>query len=190
MPKRLILPGFMGSGPGHWQYHWLDADPDAILVSQDDWDNPDLCSWLSRLENALLRHPGATLVAHSLGAVLATHLAGRPSAALVGAALLVAPADVGIARALHPDCIKGRPATERALGFPALVVASRNDPYLTFGEAQRLATVWGARLVDLGPAGHINIASGHGAWPFGYHLAARLEGREVAGLMPALRRAS
>ena len=34
---------------------------------------------------------------------------------------------------------------------------------------------WGARLVDAGHAGHINVASGHGPWPAALQLIADLE---------------
>lgn len=35
------LPGWHGSGAGHWQRLWLEREPDAVVVEQDDWTNPD-----------------------------------------------------------------------------------------------------------------------------------------------------
>jgi predicted alpha/beta hydrolase family esterase len=59
---------------------------------------------------------------------------------------------------------------ERRLPFPSIVVASADDPYGAPAHARRCARVWGSRLVEIGAAGHINSASGHGAWPEGLEL--------------------
>jgi hypothetical protein len=53
------------------------------------------------------------------------------------------------------------------LPFPSLVVASTDDPYVSVARAEAFAAAWDSRLVTIGPAGHINGASGHGAWPEG-----------------------
>jgi predicted alpha/beta hydrolase family esterase len=58
-----------------------------------------------------------------------------------------------------------------ALPFPSIVVASRTDPYMHFSAASHFAGIWGSALVDLGDAGHINVASGFGRWPEAYALA-------------------
>ncbi|MDH6265701.1 putative alpha/beta hydrolase family esterase [Rhizobium sp. SG_E_25_P2] len=181
MSTRLIIPGLNGSGPGHWQDHWLGEDPDAVLVKQDDWSRPDLGEWLIRLEIALRDHPGATLVAHSFGALVAANLAGRPSAALVGAALLVAPCDPDRVRRLHPGAVGAAALPCAPASFPTTVVGSRNDPYMPLDDARSLADGLNGDFVDLGHAGHININSGHGSWPAGYRLAQRLEdgGRRI-----------
>jgi uncharacterized protein len=36
--------------------------------------------------------------------------------------------------------------------------------------AEYFAECWGARLVNIGPAGHINAASGHGEWVEGMEI--------------------
>ena len=36
-----------------------------------------------------------------------------------------------------------------------------------FGRATHLARAWGVDLIDLGDAGHINVASGFGPWARG-----------------------
>jgi uncharacterized protein len=51
--------------------------------------------------------------------------------------------------------------------FPALVIASRDDPYATFADSEELARALGAELINAGFSGHINIESGHGPWPEG-----------------------
>jgi predicted alpha/beta hydrolase family esterase len=55
-------------------------------------------------------------------------------------------------------------------GFPSVVVASSNDPYVTLSRAREYAQAWGSRLVDIGDAGHINGESGLGDWPEGWAL--------------------
>ncbi len=115
------------------------------------------------------RNPGPLLIAaHSFGALAAVQAAEDYSDRIVGA-LLVAPADpdkFGISEALPA----GR------LSFPATIVASSNDPWLRIDRAVRLATRWGANLVDLGDAGHINTESGFGPWPLGLALLQQLSG--------------
>lgn len=170
MAGTLIVPGFKGSGPGHWQHHWLAEDPDAILVRQDDWFAPCLESWLARLLDYIHRNPGATVVAHSLGVPLLVHAAHRHPRLPVARALLVAPADVDLRVSVH-DCFRSFvPVPRGPLPFPATVVASRNDPYIGFGRAADFALAWGAGFKDLGVSGHINIESGHGHWPQARHF--------------------
>ena len=177
MGTTLIIPGFGGSDEGHWQRVWLTDHARAKLVEQRSWSRPVLAEWLFALETELARNPGALLVAHSLGAVLVAHLAGRPAARHVSGALLVAPCELDTVEGYHPGAIDFGDIPERALPFPSTVVASRNDPYMTFERAQHLAAAWGADLTDLGAAGHINIASGFGRWQRGYELAAALSER-------------
>ncbi|MCA3443995.1 MAG: alpha/beta hydrolase [Rhodobacter sp.] len=81
-------------------------------------------------------------------------------------ALLVAPAEPARSHRLAPFS----PVPTVPLGVPACVVASRNDPWMSFGHAAALARCWQARLVDLGFAGHVNVASGYGPWPGGLRL--------------------
>jgi uncharacterized protein len=63
------------------------------------------------------------------------------------------------------------------LPFPTTVVTSTNDPYVTPARAREFAAAWGARLVEIGPAGHINSSSGLGAWPAGLELLSELARR-------------
>lgn len=177
MPKTLIIPGFQGSGEGHWQRHWLSDDPDALLVEQDSWDEPELEAWLSRLADAVSRYPGSTLVAHSLGVPLVVHLAHRHPQLEIDRALLVAPADVDL-RVMAHECFRSFVSLPLdRLPFAATVCASRNDPYISFNRAAGFAVDWGARLIDMGHAGHINVESGHGRWA------------DAAGLLPPSRQA-
>jgi len=170
----LIVPGLNGSGDGHWQRHWLADHDTAVLVEQADWSNPQAGRWLHRLEKAVIANPGAILVAHSLGSILAARLAGSSVAPLVGGALLVAPADIERTSALHARSYEFGTLPTEPLPFPALVVASRDDIYMSLDKAQALAASWQCPLVDIGHAGHVNVASGFGRWTAGYALAAQV----------------
>ncbi len=176
MAKTLIIPGLFGSGAGHWQRHWLDDQQQATLVEQDDWDHPVLARWRDALERAIVRHGVVDLVAHSLGCILVASLARRPLARQIRSALLVAPCDLDVTERLHPGAIEFGAMPEQALPFPSLIVGSLNDPYMSFDRLRHVSTRWGSRLVDLGHAGHINVASGFGRWQRGYDLLTVLNG--------------
>jgi predicted alpha/beta hydrolase family esterase len=53
------------------------------------------------------------------------------------------------------------------LPFPAVLVASRDDPAADYADLEALAVAWGVTLADAGAAGGIDAASGHGPWPEG-----------------------
>jgi uncharacterized protein len=177
MLKTLIVPGLDGSGPKHWQREWAMSDETAEIVEQEDWARPDLTGWLHTLEARIMEAPGAVLVAHSLGCALVAHLAGRPAAAHVAGALLVAPAQTLRLAEARPDLADFRLMELKRLPFPSILAASRNDPYLTWPEAEAHAAGWGSALVDLGQAGHVNTQSGYGPWADGPVLADGLRGR-------------
>lgn len=184
----LLFPGLHGSGPGHWQRRWADEVPDAVLVEQDDWERPDLERWLARAVAAVEAEPGAFIVGHSLGAVLAVHLAARRPDLPIAGLLLVAPADADRRAAVNPLVASFAPLPVVPLGFPAIVVASRDDSWMTIERARVLADMWEAGFVDVGKAGHINADSGLGSWPEGLALLDRL--RRMDGGLTAWRRAA
>lgn len=173
-PTVLVLPGWNGSGAGHWQSIWQQQRPELVRVEQESWSRPALGDWASNLERAV-RAAGSPvlLVAHSLACVLVAHWARAGSTERVASALLVAPADVD---ALEQEPLRSfSPVPRERLPFPAWLVGSRNDPYASFERATQLAKDWGAELLDAGRAGHLNTDSGHGAWPRGAALLAALE---------------
>src|SRR6266545_2208260 len=150
----LILPGLGGSGVGHWQSWWLKHDRSARFVHQDNWEAPDFEGWLARLSEEVERAPGALLVAHSLACSLVAHLAARRPDLRVGGALLVAPADVDDLTRV-PLSVEGfGPMPLDDLGFPAIVVGSSNDPFVSIGRAMMFAFSWGAHFVHLRDSGH------------------------------------
>lgn len=170
----LILPGWQNSGPDHWQSHW-EREHGYVRVPQHDWERPLRGDWLMQLEEAVLRcDEPALLVAHSLGCIqVAAWAAHSQNTHRVKAALLVAPGDVEREemRALLPGW---SPIERQRLPFKSILVASRDDPHCTFEKAQSLARDWGAELVDIGNAGHINADSGLADWPQGHALLQRL----------------
>jgi uncharacterized protein len=167
----LIVPGWNGSGPGHWQTIWERKNRYERL-SQRDWQNPELEEWTASLGAAISARAGdVVLVAHSVGCLTVDHWAALypRSASQVTGALLVAPPDVG-SRPGCPQPMRRFAARDSALLFPSVVVASQNDPNGKLRFAEETARGWGSRLVNAGHAGHINVASGHGPWPEGERL--------------------
>lgn len=163
----LIVPGLHDSGETHWQT-WLQRHyRSAVRVQQHDWSVPDVDRWANRIEATLARGPRGpwVAVAHSFGCLALVHALSRGVPDIV-AAVLVAPADpikFGAADAL--PC--------QPLPVASTLVASRTDPWMTFETAAAWSRIWGSQLVDLGDAGHVNVASGHGPWPLGKQLVER-----------------
>ncbi len=116
----------------------------AKTIVQDDWTCPRLTVWQDRLDEALEASDGVWIVAHSLGCILAANLADRPTVRKVRGALLVAPCDLEKVEELHPCIVNFGEKPTRALPFPSMIVASRNDPYMSFETARRCANLWAA----------------------------------------------
>jgi uncharacterized protein len=166
MARTLLIPGIDASPAPHWQHWWQERDPMALTVDQDDWADPTPEAWEAEVAGAVLQHPGAILVAHSLGCLVVARLLAKWPQLDIAGALLVAPADPARSRRLSRFA-----AVPRAeFPVPVTLVASRTDPWMSFEAAEGLARNWGASLVDLGDAGHINVASGFGPWPEGLAL--------------------
>lgn len=159
----LTLPGLYGSGPGHWQSRWEALHPWFERVEQDDWNTTHLETWAARLDQALRKSDQPVLVAaHSFGCLTTVHAVANGAPHIAGA-LMVAPADpekFGVAEVLRG----------RALPFPALVLGSTTDPWMTHERAEYWAGQWGAQYRCLGAVGHINAETGLGDWPEGLAL--------------------
>ena len=94
MPRRpsrsvptVLVPGWHGSGPGHWQA-WLadqltEAGREVRHPAFADVEHPVLDEWLAALRASLAGLPedGFDVVAHSLGAVLWLHHVADPQGA-------------------------------------------------------------------------------------------------------------
>ena len=180
----LILPGWQDSGPAHWQSRWEALHGDA-RVRQHDWMHPLRGDWMMRLEETVAAlqdeaaargapAPEVALAAHSLGCHLVAAWAAHSSRrAAVRAALLVAPPDLERADT-PPQLHSFVPPVRDRLPFPALLVASADDPFCDLAQARAMAAGWGARLLAAGPRGHLNADSGLGDWPEGRGLLAGL----------------
>ena len=163
----LILPGWLNSGPDHWQSRW-ERIYGYQRVEQHDWQRPLRGDWIARLEDVLLScNAPAVLVAHSLGCpTVAAWAAHSKNTHLVKAALLVAPPDT--AREDIAQTLPGWVVPLQKLPFHSAVFASHNDPFCSIDQAQRFAAGWGATCVDIGTHGHINADSGLNDWPEGH----------------------
>jgi predicted alpha/beta hydrolase family esterase len=167
----VIIPGINGSGQAHWQSVWQDAwGLSATRIAPASWDEPDLDDWCLALDRATDRRDPehVVLVAHSLGCLTAAYWLRerRPS---VRGAFLVAPPDVTGPE--FPAEAASFAAPEAApIQAPGLLLTSDDDPYCTPQAARRLAAGWAVGHIRIGEAGHVNAASGHGAWPAGRML--------------------
>jgi predicted alpha/beta hydrolase family esterase len=175
--RTLILHGWQGSGPEHWQT-WLagrleDAGAHVQYPRLPDCDVPCPDRWgaaLHRELRALSRGEGERVViAHSLGCVLWLREAAevRP-AQRVDRVVLVAPPCPGAA---VPELARFYPtgadkAAIDAASKSTRLVCSDDDAYCP---GRGAAEHWGAPLelsVDLLPgAGHLNVEAGYGPWP-------------------------
>lgn len=173
MSITLIVPGLHSSGPAHWQTWFEQHIPGSVRVIQRDWKAADLPEWASRVRREISRNPGRIFIAaHSFGALAAVQAAFDHSDR-IGGAMLVAPADP--AKFGVEDHLPAAP-----LPFRTVVVASANDPWMRLERAGHFADLWGADLVNLGDAGHINAESGFGPWPEGLAILERLRRARAA----------
>lgn len=169
----LIIHGYDGSGPGHWQ-RWLagELQQRGVPVSMPDLpdaQHPSRDRWVAELRGAIdTAAAPVTAVCHSLGCWALDHLIAERGCDGLHAALLVAPPSPfllfdPVESFLPPprDCDAWRPLADRAL-----VVGSDDDEFTSHSEFVEISNRLGLPFHFLPGAGHINIASGHGPWPF------------------------
>lgn len=164
----LIVPGWSGSGPDHWQSRWEAKLPTARRVEQEDWYKPTRDGWANRIVAAVraATRP-VVIVAHSAGCSAVAHAAEHLKPHEVTGAFLVAPASERAKRAIPGMADDFASIPRRPLPFRSVLIASATDPYCTQDEARALAEAWGSEFVDAGDSGHLNTESGHGPWPDG-----------------------
>lgn len=177
----LILHGFQGSGPDHWQT-WLAAElrrssatvryPDLPVCDQpcpDRW-GATLHRELAALTEGADAADERVVICHSLGCVLWLREAHRVVPAhRVDRVALVAPPCPGSA---VPELAGFYPSGAEACDVAAVaargtrLVCSDNDPFCPGPGAREH---WGAPLAleaDVIPgAGHLNCEAGFGPWP-------------------------
>lgn len=164
----IIVPGHGNSGPEHWQTRWEQKLSTARRVPQADWQRPIKQDWVKSIIDTVetARKP-AILVAHSLGVLAAVAaLPDLPAGKVLGAFLVAPPGKPHIISCDDIDHAFAR-ISHAPLAIPSLLVASRNDPYCPWLDAEELAFAWGSAFIDAGESGHINSDSGHGPWPEG-----------------------
>ena len=179
----LFVPGLREHVADHWQTLLAAEIPGSVTVEPLTEDRLSRAARVRALDEALSQIDGdVILAAHSAGALMAVNWAMAPTREIRGA-LLVTPADVE--NPLPPgyplfDELKANgwiPIPRQPLPFPAIVVASQNDPLAQFEKVAGLAHAWGADLHDAGEVGHLNPAAGFGRWDGALPLLERLAAR-------------
>ena len=123
----LIVPGWSGSGPDHWQSRWETRLKTARRVEQADWYKPSRHVWADEIVKAVrsATRP-VVLVGHSAGCSAIAFAAEHLHPGEVAGAFLVAP------------------ASEKAKGAVALVI----EPFAALTAANRATLeAEGERLV-------------------------------------------
>jgi predicted alpha/beta hydrolase family esterase len=170
----LILHGYEGSGPDHWQTWLAGRLRDAgETVSYPDLPSPfapTLPAWRSALEAELRALPGApNVIAHSLACLLWLHHCAQPvpEGGKAARVLLVAPPSLAGAprpiRQFFP--VPLRRERVAAAADDTRIVCSPDDPYCPEHAAAVYAEPLGLAVDELGGCGHINPESGFGPWP-------------------------
>lgn len=163
----LFVPGYGGSGPGHWQTRWEERLSTGRRVNMTDWDDERPQQWIDAIATAVNEaEKPVVLVAHSLGVLASVAAIPKFRKSTVGA-FLVAPPDLGGEHELPGGLRDFGDVGLGPLPFPSILVASRNDPYCDFAIAEELGGAWGSLFTDAGEAGHINADAGFGPWPEG-----------------------
>ena len=179
----LFVPGLRDHVGDHWQTLLAAEIPGSVTVEPLTEDRLSREARVKALDDALSSIDGDVVIAaHSAGALMVVNWALAPTRRIRGA-LLATPAD--LENPLPPgypayDDLKANgwlPIPRTPLPFPAIVVASRNDPLAQFEKLTGLARAWGAELVDAGDVGHLNPASGFGRWDGALPLLGRLAAR-------------
>jgi predicted alpha/beta hydrolase family esterase len=170
----VVIPGWNGSGDGHWQT-WLEAQLAAAgrqsrRPAFADLDRPDLGDWLTSLRETVADLPpeGYDVVAHSLGAVLWLHHAAAPGKSPRAArVVLVAPpsprTDIEEIAAFFPPPMDVDTVRQAADG--TVLVAGDNDPYIPEGIAAAYGLPLKMATTIVAGGGHMNVESAYGQWP-------------------------
>ncbi|WP_295118648.1 alpha/beta hydrolase [uncultured Chitinophaga sp.] len=170
MTSYFIIPGHGDSGPRHWQTYFEQSGANFRRINQLEWESPDCHTWVQTIEQTVSMYDISeiVLVGHSLGCIAIAQWAHQ-FPRLIKGAFLVAPADVEAPGFSLPVRNFG-PIPLEKLPFKSIVVASSNDPWMSLERSEYLAGQWGSEFENLGEAGHINAASGHGNWDEGLKL--------------------
>ncbi|GHD71207.1 RBBP9/YdeN family alpha/beta hydrolase [Vogesella fluminis] len=186
----ITVPGWGNSGASHWQSYWEVLYPLARRVEQDDWLYPTRDAWVQRLAATVADCDGKVVIAaHSLGCHTTVEWLGQASLLeqkKVKGVLLVAPPALPITPqraaasgelppgAPLPDFAGFAAPRELRLPVPARLVASHDDLFCDWTEAEALAACWQVPLLSAGNSGHMGSNSGLGDWKAGQRLIQQL----------------
>ena len=165
----LILHGYEGSGPDHWQSELarrLAAAGERVAYPDlPDPFAPSLAAWREALAAEL--RGGETVVAHSLACILWLHHCAAPVGPAAARVLLVAPpSPAGAPEPIHPFFpVALDRAAVAAASEETRLVCSNDDPYCPEGAASLYGEPLGLPVDVLDGAGHVNPAAGFGPWP-------------------------
>jgi len=90
----------------------------------------------------------------------------------VAGALLVAPSDP-VGETVDSGLTSFAPVSGTVFCFPAMLVASANDPMMAEERAFSIARQWGAGFASFGQCGHFRPVDGLGRWPQGEEMLDR-----------------
>ncbi|HEX6460239.1 MAG TPA: alpha/beta hydrolase [Thermoleophilaceae bacterium] len=168
----LILHGWQGSGPQHWQT-WLarrlrERGERVSYPELPEPDTPRLDRWLAALDAELAREArGLVVLCHSLGCVLWLQHARRRDGSRVERVLLVAPpspsAELPGVQGFFPLAVEPDDVA-RAAGSTEIVAADE-DPYCPEGALRLYGEPLGLQVRVIAGAGHLNTDAGYGPWP-------------------------
>ena len=180
----LLLHGWGGNKPEHWQEHLhralTAAGADVHYPKMPDPTAPDLAAWQDALTGVLADLPEGplTVLAHSLGSINWMHYAAKVNGAsgrqIADRVLLVAPpyalpqappldAPPGAADFFPPPLDS---AAMQAIARETTLVASDTDDYATYDQSAGLAAKLGVPIQLLKGGGHISPYYGYGEWPW------------------------
>ncbi len=183
----LILHGWGGNKPAHWQEHLAarlaDAGAAVHAPKMPDPGAPDLEAWVARLTaemqeiQANSRGELPTVLAHSLGSITWLHYTARlgtNAGRVADRVLLVAPPYIvpqippidvpPSVTAFFPPPVA--PAALRSAVGETVLIASDTDDYSTFDQSSGLAQLLEIPIHKLAGAGHISPYYGYGEWPW------------------------
>lgn len=168
----LLVYGYDGSGPGHWQ-RWLADELRArgesvVFPELPDATEPQKDVWVRELQQLrLAADEPITFVCHSLGCWAVDHLLAEFGGDGVRGALLVAPPSPFL---LFEPVETFLPPPQRREAWAPLaeysrLIGSDDDDFTSIEEFRQIADDLGIGFTGLSGAGHINVASGYGPWP-------------------------
>ncbi len=158
----ILVPGLGETGSEHWLSRWQTRLATAHRVHP----SPERAHYVATLQRAIADEMAlpVVLVCHALGcsaALLAAH--GFVQGRVRGAFLVAPPSD----DYLRKHAAGFAPVPHLRLPFPALLIASRNDPAADYAASEALGSALGAGFVDAGEAGGLDAEAGFGPWPEG-----------------------